>query len=131
METKVKQAKVEEAEPKTTDPQAEAPGQKNDESEPQEDASQKNDESGPQVDESPIAITAVREWLAQRSFNEKLTAVMLWQLARIEHVFEGADAKIGNDLYSLFNADVLGETDVPADCELIRGVYAAWQIMPV
>ena len=112
----MKQANVEETESQTTDSQ--------------EGASEKNDESGAQVYESPIAIAAVRQWMAQRSFTEKLTAVMLWQLARIENVFEGPDNKIGNDLYSQFNADVLGETEVPADCELIRGVYAAWGIMP-
>ena len=115
METKVKQAKVEEAEPQTTDAEV---------------ARQNDDESEAQGHESPIAITAVREWMAQRTFNEKLTAVLLWQLARIEHVFEGSDGKIGNDIYNQFNEDILGETDVPADCELIRGVYAAWQIMP-
>jgi len=115
MQTKVKQAKVEQAESQTTDAEA---------------ASKNDDESGAQVYESPIAIAAVKEWMAQRSFNEKLTAVLLWQLARIENVLEGPDNKIGNDLYNQFNEDILGETEVPADCELIRGVYAAWQIMP-
>jgi len=115
VETKVKQAKVAEPEPQTTDAEV---------------ASQNDDVPKAQAHESPIAITTVREWMAQRSFNEKLTAVMLWQLARIESVFKGPDGTVGNDLYNQFNADVLGETDVPDDCEVIRGVYAAWQIMP-
>jgi len=115
VQTKVKQAKAAEPEPQTADAEV---------------ASQNDDGAEAQAHESPIAIAAVREWMARRSFNEKLTAVMLWQLARIESVFEGPDGTVGNDLYNQFNADVLGEADVPDDCEVIRGVYAAWQIMP-
>lgn len=158
-EKQEKEVKAAQPETQTTEPQAETPSpnpndsapqpqaeasqesdnpepsqdatQKSDNPEPEQDAAQQGTEPTPQPSESPIPMTAVRDWMAQRSFSEKLTAVMLWQLARIEHVFEGTDAKIGNDIYTDFSTDILCETDVPPDSELIRGLFAAWQIMPV
>jgi hypothetical protein len=59
-------------------------------------------------------LQIIKHWMAERTFTEKLTAVLLWQLNNKESCFEGPDRKLPNELFLDWEEEIIQASENPA-----------------
>ena len=66
-------------------------------------------------------IQAVRRWMENRTYTEKLTAVLMSQLFAKELCFDGSDRSIGNDFCHRWEKEVMAHS---ADSQYLESAPA-------
>ena len=51
-------------------------------------------------------LAVIRRWTAERTFSEKLTAILLWQLSNKDSTFEKPDRHIADELFNRWEEEI-------------------------
>lgn len=100
------------------------------------DKTEDEDETGTEPKGDPNLKT-IKRWFTQRSYTDRLTGVLLWQLINKEHTFEKPDRSIGNDYFKQWEDEIIERAgdpeyleNAPADEAAVTATTAimiAWQ----
>ena len=63
--------------------------------------------------EGDLHLETIKRWLSKRSYSEKLTAVLMWQLVTKESAFEKPDNSIGNDFFHQWEDEIVTNSGDP------------------
>lgn len=75
-------------------------------------------------------LAEIKRWMNERSYSEKLAAVIVWHLINKEHLFEGPDKHIGNKYFAAWEQDVIAASQnpetLPAELVPVTRAAASW-----